>query len=369
MLSLPSDSFVGRAGGADVYTTANAGSPTNPSDWQWLSHHGFHVAAQSTDSSQFNRCDDQPWLTTGPQPGNLSASNVYVAFTYGLDCNPSSPAQARVATSSNNSAPPDFTQESSPGAYAGSGPANPGLRIAANPQTGTLYALWQKVSPSSTGPSPYINVTYYVNRSTDGGRSWGSPFVVATQATFQGSYARFGGVDALLGGVDALAVDPTTSSVYVVYGGLAASGAGNQLFLRQLKDTSGGSFNMGSPQAIPQATAAALPAVTVTSSGVVGVLYDNVDSIFQPTHRGPHTTMSAHFASSSDGGATFNDSVLKSFTFSQESCTVGRHCRAFGDFSQLKSLDGTFYGTFAAPRTAFTTTTQPNAIDPIFFSQ
>lgn len=366
VLSLPDTTLFGlHRGAADVYTASNSGDPTKPGDWNWRRR---NFIAQATDSSSYNRFADQPWLVTGPAPDSMSTDNVYVGYDYlhGL-------SQARVATSLNGSAPPDFTQDSSPGNYIGSGGSiNPGLRLATDPRTGWLYALWEIGHPGTAQDVP--SITYRLNRSTDGGRTWSlnghaDGIVVATTPSYQGWYAEFGGIDQLEGGVDHLAVDPASSDVYVTYGGDGVSGAGNKIYVQRFT-SSNGRLTPGSPVAVSGTAPSALPSIAVRADGTVGLLYTSI--LQEATAGGGLTTQFAvNFATSKDHGATWQQQQIGIYQLSSAICsTQCTHPKLLGDYAQVKAVGNVFYGVFAAARTAYDPNTTPgdNTVDPVVFT-
>ena len=138
-------------------TTVVSGSTTNPASaasWTWNGN-----PAQLTSGSHTNA--DQPWLLTNRDPTTAGQTDVYVAYD-DFDGGP----DARVAGSFGVS-PVNFTVDNIAGTES---PlvTNPGLRLAADPNNGTMYALYEQ----SSGSGQPKSVTYKLNRSTDGGANW-----------------------------------------------------------------------------------------------------------------------------------------------------------------------------------------------------
>jgi hypothetical protein len=117
---------------------------------------------------------------------------------------------------------------------------------------------------------------------------------------------------------------------------------------------------------------AALPSVAVTTSGVVGVLFDTFDGLDATTN---FPIFTAHLSTSTDHGSTFTDLVLETFMSSAKDCCVdptfcnpGADCtrqRVLGDYQQVKALGTIFYGVFTGNGVPFG---RPFANhDPIFF--
>jgi hypothetical protein len=356
-------------GGQDVYTASNSGDPTKSGDWHWRLR---NFIAQATNSSAYKKNADQPWLVTGPAPDRMSTDNVYVGYDNMVN---SPDTQARVAASLHDAAPPDFTQESSPGPYSRSsiGITNPGLRLATDPKTGSLYALWAIGHPGTAPDVP--SVTYHLNRSTDGGRTWGlnghaNGIIVTTTPSYQGGNAEFGNVDELLGSVDHLAVDPSNSDVYVTYGGDAVSGEGSKIYVQRFTPSNGG-LNPGSPVAVSGTAPSALPSIAVRADGMVGLLYTSI--IEETTVDSTVTTeFAVNLATSKDHGAIWQQEQIATYQLTSADCSS--NCppppRLLGDYAQLKAMGNVFYGVFAAARTAFdpNTAADDNTVDPVVFS-
>ncbi|WP_137816965.1 Ig-like domain-containing protein, partial [Gandjariella thermophila] len=306
-----------------------SGSTANPASaaaWQWRGN-----PAQLTSGNRTNA--DQPWLLVNRDPTTASQDNVYVAY----DDFAGSP-DARVAASY-GAQPPNFTVDNKAGTENPLA-TNPGLRLATDPSNGTIYALYEQ----STGATQPKTVTYKLNRSTDGGATWtlnGNPdgLTVDTVPSDQAPGYKFGTVNALLGGVDHAAVDPTNGDVYVVYGQDVAGG--NQIKIRRLTSNGSGGLNVGPATNVSTATNAALPSVAVSTDGSIGVLYDTYDGNTQAGF----PIFTAHFARSTDHGATFNDTALQSFQ-SPVTDNGDPRQRILGDYQQLKAVGTTFYGTF-----------------------
>lgn len=325
--------------------------PTSSASWNWLLSSGV---AQFTNSAGLNNAD-QPWLLVNRDPSNPAQDNVYVAY----DDFTVSPRDMRVAVSLGVN-PPNFTRDAS----AGSGPTggiNPGLRLAVDPRTGWVYAAFQQLAGNANDDPK--RVRYMLNRSTDGGVTWGlngnpGGIVIATEDSTQPT-PKFGTVNALLGGVDHVAVDPRNSDVYYVYGNRDSSTGNNRLSIVRLSDNGGGGLNMAAPVFVTGQVQAAIPQVAVTTSGVVGVFYYTYDGM-----SGGFPQFTAHLGLSTDQGATFSDTVLMTFLSSATDDGNARQ-RVLGDYQQMKAVGCTFYGAFTANGVQFG---RPFANhDPIFF--
>ena len=326
-----------------------SGSTTNPTlaaSWQWNGN-----PAQLTSGTRTNV--DQPWLLVNRDPTTSTQDDVYVAY----DDFGGSP-DARVAVSY-GAIPVNFTADNKAGTESPNA-TNPGLRLGTDPRNGTVYALYEQ----SSGSSQPKNVTYKLNRSTDGGATWtlnGSAdgLTVASVKSDQAPGFKFGGVNALLGGVDHVAVDPSNGDVYVVYGQDVSGG--NQIMVRRLQDNGSGGLTVGGANSVSTSTNAALPSVALLTDGTVGVLYDSFDG----NDANGFPQFSAHLARSTDHGATFTDVVLEAFTSPSKDNGNARQ-RVFGDYQQMKAVGTSFYGVFSGNRNGFNNAT--STIDPIFFS-
>jgi hypothetical protein len=75
------------------------------------------------------------------------------------------------------------------------GGVNPGLRLAEDPRTGFMYALWQRCTNNCGNDNPKT-IDYMLNRSQDGGATWplggGTGIIVATGVSTQ-PRPKFGG--------------------------------------------------------------------------------------------------------------------------------------------------------------------------------
>lgn len=343
----------------EVVTGATA-NPANHQAWQWLVENG---KTQST-----NRYSpDQPWLITNRNPDRQHRENIYVAYQ-------ATSMQVAVAEAK---IPPDFTLDVSTGPAISFG-GNPGHRIAANHRTGTIYSLWE--TAASIDCFSGSAVSYMLNRSLDGGKTWelngsaeGIP--VAQVCSHQNIYTyRFGeiepgtilgGVNSLRGGIDALAVDSKTGDVYVVYGEFDAAAGRDRISIARLTDRGNGWLELGPSHFVSSREhQSALPAVAVAEdeNSTVGVLYDTADRLDDETSL-PY--FSVHFAVSVDHGAHFRRVVLQTFLFPQGAPTGSSGPRPLGDYQQLKSVGNTFYGVYSGDGHRFG---RPfHKIDPIFF--
>ncbi len=340
--------FLAEDGSTDVshIVTGSTSDPTSASAWRW---HGN--PAELTSGSR--NSVDQPWLVVNRDPSTASRDDLYVGYD---DFGGGPDARVAVAPAAS---PVDITADNKAGTENPDA-TNPGLRLAADPRNGAMYALYEQ----STGSGEPKHVTYKLNRSTDGGRTWtlgGSSdgMTVATADSDQAPGYKFGGVNALLGGVDHVAVDPANGEVYVVYG--EHESAGNQIKMRRLTPN-GSSLTVGPAVDISSGSSdAALPAVAVTSDGTVGVLYDTFDG----NDSNGFPTFSAHLARSTDHGGSFDDAVLSRFRSPAKTMSDPRQ-RVLGDYQQMTAVGDTFYGSYAGNTMGVSASNPP--IDAVFFS-
>jgi HYDIN/CFA65/VesB-like, Ig-like domain len=354
------------AGGAcaapnfDVFSASN----TNPIFGGLFNYFTTAGAAQMTNFNGAAGCADQPWLLTNVDPTTPGQTNTYVA--YDDDSGNNLRVSAALGTQ-----PPQFVTDKVSGLYFGGG-TNQGLRLAVDPRTGAIYSLYQGCT-SNCGGSPK-GIAYVLNRSLDAGTTWtlngsGTGITVATGTTVQPT-PKFGTVNALLGGIDHAAVDPTTSDVFVAFGGDNGSG-GNAVFIVQITfdNSSPTKALIGTPHQVSLPGAqAALPSVAVAPNGTVGVLYTSFDGF----DVSGFPIFSGHFAYSTDAGVTFTDQTLLTFLSPAKDNGDSRQ-RVLGDYQQLKVVNdlpnanagATFYGVFTGNGAALGDPTAGN--QAIFF--
>jgi len=297
---------------------------------------------------------DQPWLEVERDAMDADEDELYVAY----DDFGGGPDMQVSAAAGNN--PPNFTVDNQSGTSTGS--INPGHRLATDPRNGAVYSLFQRFTGGGAGGSKNIN--FMLNRSTDGGNTWGlngmaGGIVVATADSTQPT-PKFGTVNALLGGVDHATVDPTNGDVYYVFGNRDSGTSNNRISVVRLTDNGSGGVNIGTPSFVTGQVQAALPSVAVAANGTVGVLYTTFDG----TGMSGFPVFTAHLALSTDQGATFTDRVLSTFLSVAMDNSNSRQ-RVLGDYQQLKAVGNTFFGVFTGNGVPFG---RPFANhDPIFF--
>jgi hypothetical protein len=358
----------------DVYS----GTTTDPAEataWNWLVIDGVTQQTNNNVPSSFGDAD-QPWLIVNRAPtsdgsGNIALASVgradsdqekhsvYVAYdNFGAIVGNLVSLQVAVAEATT---PPDFAVDVTTG-FGGGGGTNPGHRLVNDPRTGTIYSLFQQAT--LVGPDGVRNVNYFLNRSTDGGRTWslnGNRFgIVVTNADSIQPTPKFCTVNALLGGIAHAAVDPKTGDVYYAYGNRDAATGNQRLAMRRLTTDAAGLVTIGPEFFVTGQVQAALPAVAVTRNGTVGVFYYTCEGFSSDGY----PTFTAHVSLSDDQGQSFTDLELLTF-LSSAGPTPDARQRVLGDYMQMKALGNTFYGAFTGNGFPFGRLFANH--DPIFF--
>ncbi|MEP6755632.1 MAG: PEP-CTERM sorting domain-containing protein [Chthonomonadales bacterium] len=359
-------SLVGNlSGGTDIYH----GMTTDPNndnfhgrpvgDWAWTPGAINHVGAGN---------GDQPFMS-------ITGSHIYVGydnFTAGVE--------QRVTRSD------DFGATFTVGndlAISRGGPlgsfTNPGTRIATD-GNGNAYSIF---GVGTAQPDTGLQtVTYRLNSYNIGtsGASWdhtndtANPggIVIDSGNSHQidaGATTWFGGINELRGNVTTIASDKAGNHIYTVYGKVDGSGV-DRLYIREFHP--GGGTLVGSAPVLFSIVGqrAALPSVTVTDNGTIAVEYDSyIGPRGDPLALGG--TFQMHLATSTDGGLTFSDSVLYSWTApaAPNDNNYGGN-RELGDYQFVTSVGDNIYGTFAARGNVNSGGVNSTAlIDPFFFTR
>ena len=339
----------------NIYQGATT-DPTSLAAWTYTSG-GMRI---NTAASAGNA--DQPWIA-------LQGARVFVAYDdFHLN------VAERVVVS--NDGGTSFTVDNpiNKGPQAGN-TVNPGTRIAKD-DAGNVYSIFG-IGPGA-GSRGVHQVTYYLNRSRDGGVTWdfnGSSVVggiiidsgVSTQlcnmpTCTQASNNWFANVNDLRGNITAIAPDQTGSHVYVLIG--KQDGSGTDRIYLVAYQLAGTDLVKSSEIVIsPAGERAALPAITVKDDGTVVITYETF---------GPDGKVHIHVASSDDRGASIG-SDIEEYSFTPLTLTQATGStmsnREFGDYNFLMSLGDTFFGVFAGlgnVNAGGINTT--GLIDPFFFS-
>lgn len=301
--------------------------PTSLAAWSWT---GGGTAINGAGANNA----DQPWLA-------VQGSQVFVGYD-----DFSSATAVRVAASSDGGATFSIDSQVTNGAQAGNS-VNPGTRIATD-GAGNVYSIFGLGPSTGTGTH---TVTYYLNRSQDGGATWdftGSVGgLVITSGTSQqldnsgtqASNTWFAGVNDLRGNVTAIAADAAGTHIYTLVGKQDGSGT-DRIYLREFHPN-GSNLDPSPEIAIsPAGQRAALPSVTVLSNGAVVIMYDVYDG----------SQVHVHVATSTDFGASISSDVIAySFVPLSLFAATGSNTsnREFGDYQYLTSVGDSFYGAFA----------------------
>jgi len=107
---------------------------------------------------------------------------------------------------------------------------------------------------------------------------------------------------------------------------------------------------------------AAIPSVAITANGTIGVFYYTCDRVPPAS---PFPVFTAHFAISTDGGATFPTGINLETFLSPALDNGNARQRVLGDYMQVKAVGNTFYGSFTGNGAPFGRTISNN--DPIFY--
>ncbi len=109
----------------------------------------------------------------------------------------------------------------------------------------------------------------------------------------------------------------------------------------------------------PSQVQAAIPSVAVAMNHTIGVFYYTCDGF-----SGGFPVFTAHFATSTNGGTTFADTVLETFLSSAMDNGDPRQ-RVLGDYQQVKAVGNVFYGSFTGNGVPFGRPFSNH--DPIFY--
>ena len=333
---------------------------TNAASWLWRTL-GVPPTTQLTNNNTASSLtnSDQPWLLVNMDPTTTTEDNVYVAYD-----DFSGGPNMQVAVSDDIDATPtaalNFVTDVQVGQSTGG--VNPGLRLAEDPRTGFMYALWQRCTANCATDNPKT-IDYMLNRSQDGGATWplggGTGILVATGVSTQ-PRPKFGTVNALLGGVLHAAVDPTTGDLYYAYGNRDGVTGNDRLAVRRITFDGSGNPVVGGEVFINGQVESAIPSVAVASDGTVGVFYYTFDGFSSDAF----PIFSAHVTFSRDQGATWVNKKMQTFLSSAQDSGNNRQ-RVLGDYMQMKTIGRTFYGAYTGNGSTFGRPVSNH--DPIFF--
>jgi len=333
--------------------SGQATNPASPASWMFNAPGGV---TQETNAASVIY-PDQPWIGSGPLPGDGSQTNVCVAY----DSFDSQYLNSETRAADSPAASPlDFSRDEATDAdgMQFNDSMNPGSRIAVGPD-GKIFNVYQRLTD---GTGTVKTLTYLITVSVDGGQTWsvansdhpsGAKIIAADVFSFQGNGSKVGSVNALLGGVDAIAVDKN-GVVWVVYGARPTASSRDQLFLVKVTYNAG-NLTVGTPVALNVTTINNyLPAVAILPNGEVGVLmltFNTTNSNFQ-----------WRFVQYATGTTLVKSTVFPAFT-SPFANNGQSNQRILGDYVQLRAVGCNFYGTFPAKGAGVNSAT---SIDPYF---
>ncbi|GAA4609905.1 sialidase family protein [Actinoplanes octamycinicus] len=176
--------------------------------------------------------------------------------------------------------------------------------IVADPRTGALYNFYDSIQFTDATGTTTESIRYEMVRSTDGGRTWGRPVVVADDTGVQDVDPNTGAALRTGVGIPFPAIDPRTGELYLAYEGSDfTGGAYNQIQLVRSTDR-GRTWSAPTRVNGDPAVQAFTPSIAVADNGDVGVTYYDLRTV-QP---GDVTTLptSTWFTRSPRGGRHFD---------------------------------------------------------------
>jgi len=164
---------------------------------------------------------------------------------------------------------------------------------------GTVYVLWHD----------YGQQSIFIDKSADGGTTWGTDIAVASTNIGFGTYIPCNGQTTksygrVVSPAPQMAID-SSGNIYVVFDGNAGKGKTIDLDVFITKSSDGGK-SWSRPRRVSATSTGHqyLPAISIDSSGGVNVSYlDRRDD-------SNNCRTNTYFSHSADGGATFTDSKV-----------------------------------------------------------
>jgi hypothetical protein len=277
---------------------------------------------------------DQPWIRTGP------SGQTYVTYNNVTFQDPTinGGRTASVNVSSNNgvnfAAPVTLETVNPPG-----GTDAPSVRSAVNGST--VYAAFTRLGTEAAtdGGSIFNGSQVVVTKSTNSGVSFPTSVNAATTTGYFSELFTYNTPLTLgqerTGSDIAIAVDPNNANrVVVAYGDRTGAGL---LQLKVIESTDGGA-TWTNKFTTSAAVRSALPGLSILTNGGVGLLYASYDPVAD--------TLSQHLVTTTDDFATTTDSLLGTET-NNTPTSIFDFDPYIGDFYDLTSVDGTFYGIFS----------------------
>jgi FG-GAP-like repeat len=278
---------------------------------------------------------DQPWVRTGP------SNHVYVGYN-DLSFFPGNTARILVSTNGGVSYT-DVALDRLGGRIIQDSPS---IREAVNGNT--VYAVFERwirqIENDANGQRFTSQVV--VVRSDDGGADGFTALGAGGNGVVAGTpiavFANTSNTPLTLGqertGSDlAIAVDPNNAAHVVVVWANAPGANGAGILQLQLAESFDSGANWSIKFETPAATRSDQPAVSISSTGAIGLLYNNYD---------PATDLlSQHIVTTTDDFVTFTDQTLAT---ESNATPISQFHPYVGDFFDLTSVGNTFYGVFSA---------------------
>lgn len=311
-----------------------AGSSANPtgSGFAWS---GSGAAINTAASAGFT---DQPWLAVS----SSDPKQVFVAYD---DFHSNTGERVAASADGGKTFPVDNPITTSPQSSS----VNPGTRIATD-GVGNVYSIIGVGSTTAT--AGVNNVTYSLNQSKDGGKTWlfdtaSTPNGIKIASASRPSFAIPARRPRTIG-------SPASTTCAASHRHLrrqrrlahlrdlwrAGRQRGQRIYLEEFHPS--GATLVGSTPVVvsPAGQNAALPSLTVLADGSVVVEYE--------TYNG--TQVQVHVTDSVDHGSTIASNVVEygftPLTLAQATGSTTSN-REFGDYVHVASVNNTFYGTFA----------------------
>lgn len=265
--------------------------------------------------------DDKMWIAADANASSSFKNRLYVAWDRNTSTNQTLYVSSSADQGSTWSAPIKINDGSS--SFERVIYAFPA--VAPN---GTVYVLWLD----------YAQNKIFIDKSTNGGASWGTDVAAATTNIGFGLDIGCNGGRSM-SPAPQMAID-ASGNIYVVYASDSIAGAGTDLDVYITKSTNGGA-TWSTPKRVSATSTGHQynPSIGIDSLGGINVSY--LDRRDDPNNCRTNTYLSR----SSDGGATFTDSKVTGFDSSFDGNPNGP-----GDYSGLACLGTTAYPYFSDHR-------------------